>query len=169
VLGTVFTRFIDGRHKLQRVWRYAVTSVVATVASEATLLIVYGTGALGASASAVVASLAGTFPSYAMSRYWIWPEADRGHTARQATAFWVIALVSLVLSSAATGAAAHLAPAGRAAHLAVVGLAYIGVYGALWLAKFAIYQRVLFRPAQPDIKGAASGTQAPSLIDQTGR
>lgn len=115
MVGTVFTRFIDGRHKLQRVWRYAVTSVVATVASEATLLIVYGTGALGASASAVVASLAGTFPSYAMSRYWIWPEADRGHSARQATAYWLIALVSLVLSSAATGAAAHLAPAGRAA------------------------------------------------------
>jgi putative flippase GtrA len=170
--GGVLSRFIKGPQKLRRVWRYAMTSVVATAVSEVTLLIVYGTGALGASSSAVAASLAGTFPSYAMTRYCIWPEADRHHFGRQATSFWLVAITSLMLSSVVTGLAADLAPAGRAAHLAVVALAYIGTYGALWLAKFALYQGILFRPAQGPTEIPVTGKQARSLAeqrDETGR
>lgn len=142
----VLTRTTPLHPRATRLGRYAVTSVVATVVSEVTLLVVYGAGLLHASPAAVVASLAGTIPSYAMSRYWIWPEADRRRPGRQAAAYWLIAVVSLGVASAATGWAASLAPAGHAAHVAVVGVAYLGTYGALWLAKFALYQTVLFRP-----------------------
>lgn len=127
--------------------RYAVTSVVATALSEVTLLTVYGTHQLGASWAAVVASVAGTVPSYAMSRYWIWPEADRRRPGRQAMAFWVVALASLGLSSLFTGIAAADAPAGHLLRLVVVAAAYVGTYGALWVAKFVVYQRFLFRTA----------------------
>jgi putative flippase GtrA len=119
---------------------------VATVVSEVTLLTIYGTRTLGAVAAAVIANLAGAIPSYPMSRYWIWPEADRQHTARQAAGYWLVSLASLVASSAATGVAADHAPAGGAARLLVVGAAYIATLVVLWVAKLAVYQLVLFRP-----------------------
>ena len=128
-----------------RVGRYALTSVVATGVSEATLLELYGAHLLGASAAAVAASAAGVIPSYLLSRYWIWPEADRHRPGRQALAFWVVALISLGLSTLLTGMAAANSPSGHLTHLAVVGVAYVGTYGVLWVAKFAVYQRYLFR------------------------
>lgn len=138
---------LPGPLHTRRLGRYALTSVVATGASEATLLGVYGAHLLAASAAAVVASLAGIVPSYAMSRYWVWSEADRRRPGRQAAAFWVVALASLGLSSLLTGVAAGLAPPGHLVHVVVVGAAYVGTYGALWVAKFVVYQRFLFRPA----------------------
>lgn len=140
-----------------------MTSVVGTVVSESTLLIVYGAGWLGATAAAVVANLAGTVPSYAMSRYWIWPEADRSHAARQMVAYWAVSVVSLVISSAAVGVATAHAPEGKLAHLVVAGGSYVGIYAVMWLAKFVIYQRVLFRPAWgvgvPQKESASVGTE----------
>jgi putative flippase GtrA len=141
-----FVRLLETNPRARRLWRYTVTSLVATVVSEVTLLVIYGTRTLGAVAAAVVANLAGAIPSYPMSRYWIWPEADRQHTARQAAGYWLVSLVSLVASSAATGVAADHAPAGGAARLLVVGAAYIATLVVLWLAKLAVYQLVLFRP-----------------------
>lgn len=148
----MLARIIRDRLFLKRLWRYAVTSAVATAVSEATLLLLYGTGALGATTSAVVANLAGTFPSYFMSRYWIWPEADRRRPGRQVVAYWVISIVSLVVSSAVTGVAAANAPGGHEAHLVIVGVAYVGTYALLWVAKFVIYQRLLFRPGPGDTR-----------------
>jgi putative flippase GtrA len=133
------------RTQLLRVWRYGVTSIVATGVSELTLILVYSSGLLGASTAAIVASLAGVVPSYPMSRYWIWPEAGRQHMGRQVTSYVLLSIVSLIASSVLTGVAAANAPSGHRAHVIVVALAYIGTYGLLWLAKFAIYQRFLFR------------------------
>jgi putative flippase GtrA len=141
--------------RARRWWRYAVTSVVATAASETTLLLVYGLHLMAASWAAVVASLAGSIPSYAMSRYWIWPEADRRRPGRQAVAYWVVALVSLGLSSLVTGLAAANGPAAGAARLWVVGLAYIGTYGGLWILKFVVYQTLLFHPTELPVNGMA--------------
>ncbi|MHB1584367.1 MAG: GtrA family protein [Acidimicrobiales bacterium] len=140
-------RLLADPARRRRLGRYVVTSIVATVVSETTLLALYGTGALEAGVAAVAANLAGTLPSYLMSRYWIWPEADRRRVGRQVVLYWVVSVVSLAASSAVTGVAAADAPAGRVAHLLVVAFAYVGTYGVLWLAKFAVYQLVLFRPA----------------------
>jgi putative flippase GtrA len=146
------SRLVRDQVLFRRLWRYAVTSVVATVVSEATLLGLYGAGVLGAATSAVVANLAGTVPSYLMSRFWIWSEADRRRPVRQAVAYWVISVVSLLASSAATAAAAANAPKGQAAHLVVVATAYVGTYAFSWVAKFVVYQKVLFRSSgKPDL------------------
>jgi putative flippase GtrA len=139
------SRTLEQHPGLRRWWRYGVTSVVSTLVSEATLLLVYGSGLLTASVAAVVASLVGTVPAYAMSRYWIWPEADRRRPLRQAVAYWAIAIASLAVASAATGWAAAHAPVGHIAHLVVVGTADLVVYGVLWVVKFLLYQTFLFK------------------------
>jgi len=147
----------------RRLWRYVLTSAVATLVSETALLVLYGTGVLDAAVAAVVANLAGTLPSYLMSRYWIWPEADRRRVGRQVVLYWAVSVVSLVVSSTVTGVAADEAPAGRLAHLLVVAIAYVATYGVLWLAKFAVYQLVLFRPVPVAPQGAVDvGSASPA-------
>jgi len=151
----------------RRIWRYAITSVVATVVSESVLLVAYGAVALDATVAAVVANLAGTLPSYLMSRYWIWPEADRRRAGRQVVLYWLVSLISLVLSSAVTGTSAASAPAGRVAHLVVVAVSYVGTYGLLWMGKFVVYQLALFRPPPEGPLGAVEEpleSEAPSLL-----
>ncbi len=127
--------------------RYALTSGVATGISEVTLLALYASGFLGATGSAVLANLAGTVPSYLLSRYWIWPEADRSGAARQMGLYWFTSVASLVFSTAGTSLAGAHAPAGHAAHVLVVATAYIGTVAILWVAKFLVYQRFIFSGA----------------------
>jgi putative flippase GtrA len=146
----VLRRPRDLSPRLLRWWRYAATSGVSTMVSEVTVVALYAEHFLGASSASVVASLVGAVPSYLLSRYWIWPEADRAHMARQAVSFAVVALVSLVIASLVTGVAAANAPGGHVAHVAVVGITYVGVYGLLWVAKFVVYQTTLFRSRPAD-------------------
>jgi len=149
-------RRIVERPRVNKVLRYAVTSGVATGVSEITLLALYASGFLGASGASIVANLAGTVPSYLLSRYWIWPEAERSGAARQMGLYWVTSAVSLVASTAATSLAAAHSPAGHGTHVIIVGAAYIAAYAVLWVAKFLVYQRVIFR-TPPAEAGAERG------------
>ena len=136
------------RGQIARLARYSASSIVAFAVSEAILLILYGTGVLGATAAALVANLVGTLPSYLMSRYWIWKEAPRTRVGRQVVMYWATSFACIAGTSLATGAIANLAPPGHRFHLAIVGVGFLVVSLVFWLAKFVIYQRVIF-PVAP--------------------
>lgn len=142
-VGEVVDRVISSP-RVHKLFRDAFTSGVATGISELTLLALYASGFLGATGSAVLANLAGTVPSYLLSRYWIWPEADRSGSARQMGLYWFTSVVSLVVSTAGTSLAGAHAPAGHTAHVIMVGSAYIGTVAILWVAKFLVYHRFIF-------------------------
>jgi putative flippase GtrA len=130
---------------VRRVARYAGTSVASTVTSELVLLALFGFHLATAAESAVAATVVGGMLSYILSRYWIWAEADRRRAGRQFVLYWAITIVGLLASTWVTSqAAAHISGAG-AARTALVGLAYLGTYLALWVVKFGLYQRLLFR------------------------
>jgi len=130
--------------QIARLARYAATSGVAFGVSELTLLVLYGYGVVSATVAALIANLAGTVPSYLMSRYWIWKEAARTRVVRQVILYWATSVSCIVLTSLATGAIATLAPAGHRFHLAVVAIGFPAVTLAFWLLKFVLYQRVIF-------------------------
>jgi putative flippase GtrA len=132
------------RVQIVRLARYSASSIVAFGVSEGVLLLLYGTGVLGATAAALVANLVGTLPSYLMSRYWIWKEAPRTRVGRQVVMYWATSLACIAGTSLATGAIANLAPPGHRFHLAIVGLGFLLVSVIFWVAKFVIYQRVIF-------------------------
>jgi putative flippase GtrA len=121
--------------------------------SETTLLILYGNDVVNATVAAVIANLAGTVPSYFMSRYWIWRDSPRTRVGRQVVLYWITSLVCMGLTSLATGAIASLAPAGHRFHLAVVAVGFPAVTLVFWLAKFVLYQRVIF-PGAPRTVGS---------------
>jgi putative flippase GtrA len=149
----------DSHAHLARLVRYAATSLVAFGLSEATLLILYGSGVLDATVAALIANLVGTVPSYVMSRYWIWRDATRTHVGRQLVLYWSTSIACIAGTSLATGAIANLAPAGHRFHLASVGIGFLAVSVTFWFAKFVIYQRLIF----PVPKAEAGDTSSAGL------
>jgi putative flippase GtrA len=133
------------RRMITKLARYAATSGLALGISEVTLLVVYANGVGNATLAALIGNLAGTVPSYLMSRYWIWRDAQRTRAGRQVFLYWLTAAISMALTSLATGAIARLAPAGHHFHLAVVGIGFPAFQLILWLGKYLVYQHLIFR------------------------
>ena len=132
--------------------------------SEITLLALYGSNVAGATTAAVLANLAGTVPSYLMSRYWIWSEAPRARVGRQVAMYWTTSIICIAGTSLATGAIASLAPAGQRFHLAVAGVGFLLVNIVFWFAKFEVYQRIIFPVDSPAAKTSAAGR---TVVGQT--
>jgi len=145
-----------------RVVRYGLTSVIALGISEVTLLVIVATHLTGATVAAAIASLVGVLPSYLISRYWIWPEADRTRTGQQVAVYWAISIVSIALTSFGTGFIAHHTPEKGAAHVAVVGIGFPILNLILWVAKYFLYHLVVFKRSEP---GARDWALAAESID----
>ena len=146
-VGTPYTAIRPHRFDragIARLARYAATSGVAFGVSEATLLILYGLNLTTATVAALIASLAGTVPSYLLSRYWIWRDAARERVLRQVILYWATSITCITLTSLLTGALASLAPAGHPYHLTVVAIGFPVVALTFWLIKYFLYQRVIF-------------------------
>jgi putative flippase GtrA len=141
--------FQERRHHVALVARYSTTSVVAFGVSEIALLLLYGKGVAGATVCTLIANIAGTIPSYLMSRYWIWKDSDRRRVGRQVFLYWTTSAVFIALTSLATGGIAKLAPAGHTAHLEFVAVAFPVVTVLFWVAKLFVYQKLIFTSAQP--------------------
>jgi putative flippase GtrA len=136
--------FFTLRAHAARLLRYSATSLAALAVSESALLVLYGTGILNATAAALVGNLAGTVPSYLLSRYWIWREAPRDRTVRQILLYWSTSIVCIALSSVATGEIARTAPKGLYPHLLVAGSGFFAMSFILWVAKYLVYHYVIF-------------------------
>ena len=89
---------VAGRQDHRRIFRYAATSLIALAVSEVCLVALDAETAMGATLAALLANFAGTAPSYLLSRYWIWSEADRRRPARQVVLYWTTSLVSMGIS-----------------------------------------------------------------------
>lgn len=157
----------ERRAHMARLVRYAATSLVAFGVSEATLLILYGNGVLDATVAAFAANLAGTVPSYFMSRYWIWRDASRSRVGRQVVLYWSTSIACIAGTSLATGAIANLVPTGHRFHLAIVGIGFLAVSVTFWLAKFAIYQRLIF--PVPKAESGDAGSAGLTSSQRAGR
>lgn len=136
---------------VRRISRYLLTSGVSTAVSEATLIAVLAIRLLPAPAAAMAATVTGGMISYVLSRYWIWADADRRRAGLQLALYWAVTVAGMLLAAAATDLASDHATGAHAARVAEAAAAYLATYGLLWVAKFLVYQRVIFRPASlPD-------------------
>ena len=99
------------RRTITKLVRYGATSAIALGISEVALLVAAAAG-ISATLSAVIGNLAGTVPSYLMSRYWIWAEAPRERIGRQVIQYWMTSLVSMI-SPAGSLRLSRITTAGR--------------------------------------------------------
>lgn len=140
-----------GQRRVRRVRgtmaRYLAGSVVATLCSEAAFVLLYGPADLGTTPSSLLGWLAGAIPNYWLNRRWAWGRTGPVSVRRELVPYVAIIVVTLVLAVVATGAADHLVGSldlSDRQRWAVVGGTFLGVYGAVFVLRFALLDR-LFR------------------------
>ncbi len=127
--------------------RYAMVSVVAVVVSQ---VVLFGAQFFwSARVSNVVAVFVSAVPSYQLNRRWVWGKSGRSGLVGEIIPFWAMALAGLLLSTwGADYAAANASriTASSVGQKLVVNFAAFAAFGVMWVAKYAILNRVLFAP-----------------------
>ena len=103
-----------------------------------------------------------------MSRYWIWKEAPRTRVGRQVVLYWMTSIACIAGTSLATGAVANLVPPGHPFHLVVVGAGFLVVSVLFWVAKFVIYQVVIFPVAKTEAGESVVPAPDPTGVTASG-
>jgi putative flippase GtrA len=145
-----------------RLSRYTAGSIVAFVISEATLILCFGTGLMGAAPASAVSFVAGAIPNYLLNRSWVWKRRGSVPIRRELLPYMLVSAATLVIAAIATSLAAAIAPPGHRAQTLFVAIAYFITYGLLFVAKFAVFQRFIFADT-------ATSNALPTLSDAGSR
>jgi putative flippase GtrA len=131
--------------------RYGAVSAVSTTVSLAVLGVLVFTGTLSPGWANVVATAAGTVPSFELNRRWVWGRKARRSLLGEVGPFCALSVAGLALSTLAVSLVGRWATeaglhAGMRALLAQA--ANVAAFGSLWVAQFVILDRTVFgRPA----------------------
>jgi putative flippase GtrA len=145
--------------RLPRVFtRYTTASVAAGVVSEATLLTAYGTHLLTPGQASAAGWASGAVLNFVLNRWWVFRHREQPKPLREVLGFWLTSLAALALSTWATGVAARLAaPLDHGPRVILVGAVFLGVYGLLFVAKFALFHYFVFAGKGRSETGSGSG------------
>jgi putative flippase GtrA len=133
---------------LGRVLRAGVTSIGATVLSHGTFIALVGPAHANATiASAVAFALGATF-NYFVGRRFTWGRKERPHVIRETLPYAIVVGLTGLLSVGGTTLVQHLIEPLQLTHLqhtVVLELAFIASYGVVFLLKFTLLDRLVFR------------------------
>jgi putative flippase GtrA len=150
------TQSPDGRKLI----RYSMVSVIAVSVSVVVLAILHGLLNWTAFWSNIGATAVAAVPSYELNRRWAWGKSGKSHLWKEVVPFWVLAFIGLAFSTYWAVAADHLAKSHHVSHLArtvIVEGAVISAFGVLWIAKFIIFNKILFVHHPQDLEPALDG------------
>lgn len=94
--------------------------------------------------SNVFAVCVGSVPAYLLSRYWVWEKRGKNHFMKEVVPFWSLALLGFVISTSAVWWVDTRFSPGPL----VINLTNLTAFGVVWMAKFVILDRVLFKPEE---------------------
>ncbi|HLI24895.1 MAG TPA: GtrA family protein [Acidimicrobiales bacterium] len=137
---------------IRKLWRYSCVSAVAVVISTVVLVFCSGVLDLSAVVSNTIATAVATVPSYALNRRWVWGMDGRSHLWKEVVPFWVLAFAGYGFSTVAVAYAEDFAKHDHFSHLArtgLVGITAIAAFGVFWVAKFIIFNRLMFVERRP--------------------
>jgi putative flippase GtrA len=97
----------------------------------------------------VTAVAISTAPTYYLSRAWVWQKRGRSSLYAEVVPFWVMTFLGLLLSTIAVVVLERRYPDSKI--LANVG--NVAGFGVLWLAKFFILDRILFKVTHEHAEG----------------
>ena len=122
-----------------RVARYTAVSICSIVLTQLLLQTLARSG-MGATRSNALAVLLAAMPAFALNRSWTWNDRkDATSIRRQAAIFWVTVLVGLVASTLVVSIVSR-----STSDTLAVGMASFATFGALWLVRFLVLDRVAF-------------------------
>jgi putative flippase GtrA len=134
------------RRLATRFLRYALGSGVATAVSAVVFALVFrflGAGPVIASVSAFVA---GFVVNFSAGRFWAWQRKARPGLGRDAVSFAIVAIVTALAAVGVTSATnALMGDADPNTRAIVVEASYYATYAVLFVAKFVVLDRLVFR------------------------
>jgi putative flippase GtrA len=125
-----------------KLFRYCGVSVFNLCFGQALLILFYSVLDWSAMVSNVTAVCISAGPAYLLSRKWVWGQTGSHSVRDEIAPFWGLALLGLFLSTIAVGLAEDRWESGIA-----VSLASIGAFGVVWVFKFFILEKVMWKEA----------------------
>ena len=135
------------KNHLPRLFRYAAVSVVSTLCTMTVLGVLVATSLTSPAVANVVATAAGTVPSFELNRAWVWRKRGKRAMGREVGVFWAMSFAGLVLSTIAVTVAVHYA---ERAGLSTLGRTLVAqganlvAWGSLWVGQYVILDRFMF-------------------------
>lgn len=131
--------------------RYVLATVASVAVSETMFAILLEVVGYSSKTSSLVATSIGAIPSFWFNRRFVWRETGRSGLMAEMAPFWVLAVISLALSTWFADFASSHTGTLRPTDLrtAVVSVAYLSSFFVTWVAKFFIFDRFLFRGQAP--------------------
>jgi len=83
----------------------------------------------------------GTIPAYLLSRYWVWQKKGKSHWMKEVLPFWILTFIGFALSTAAVWFVADRWDPSPI----IINLTNLAAFGVVWLSKFVILDRILFK------------------------
>lgn len=88
-----------------------------------------------------------SIPAYLLSRRWVWRQQGRHSLAAEVVPFWMMSFLGLVISTIAVALVDR-----RFDGALPVQLANIGSFGLVWVFKFVVLDRVMWRHPTSDVE-----------------
>lgn len=136
------------RQGVQRFWRYSLGSVVTFGVSQLVFLVVYGLQWASPQIATLWSFAAGIPVNYILNRRWAWRRRGRPGFREELLPYAAVIAISIVASALATSAVdawLQTADLPRAAGILLVGTTFAAINGGLFLAKYVLLDRLVFR------------------------
>jgi len=122
--------------------KYSAASMSGVVTSTGTLFVLLEVVEMSPVWSNIIAVTLGAIPNYLVNRAWTFQKRGAHSFTREVLPFWGMAILGLIISTFAVAWAAER----WEDNTLVILLANIASFGVLWVARFFILERVLFKP-----------------------
>lgn len=152
---------------VRKLAKYSMASVVAVSVGQPVLWICFGLLGWAAVPANLASVTAGAVPNYLINRRWTWRQTGKNRLWGEVVPFWVMSVLGMLLSLWAVSYAER-----RWDTTVAVALAQLTGFGVLWLAKFVVLDKVMWRivhELQPDvaIDEASAGLLGALSLDGT--
>jgi putative flippase GtrA len=143
----------------KKLLRYGSVSIISTIGTLSLLFLTYHVFSVGTAMECnVLATGVMTIPAYYLNRTWTWGKSGPSHLWREVVPFWVIAAISLLISTVVVGFAAHNADHVTHSKLykaLLIVCANFVTYACIWIGRYLLYNHVLFKSHhRPALAGA---------------
>lgn len=129
--------------------KYSMASVVGMAVGQPVLWLCFGPLGWSAIPANLASVTAGSVPNYLINRHWTWHQTGRNRLWGEVVPFWVMSALGMLASMFAVSYAER-----RWDTTFAVAVAQLSGFGALWVAKFLVLDRIMWRivhDLQPDV------------------
>lgn len=156
-------RLFFGGRLVAKLSRYAAVSAISTSVTLSLLGAMIYTRTLSPGWANVVATAAGTVPSFELNRRWVWAKRGRRSLVKEVAPFCTLSFCELALSTVAVSLTARWSAGSGLPNAAVTVIsqaANVSTFGALWALQYVLLDRALF--------GRRPGPQGDAAVDLGG-